>query len=110
MAVVKILNCRIKSWHKRYGLKPLNNLTKGTLNYYKWCTKIGRKQYLAKSRIKTKKFNKNHPGNLHFRVFKCTTLKGKNVSPELLLNFKTVIENEKSTKTAMYFYKHMKGL
>ncbi len=74
MAVVKILNCRIQKWHNNYGLKPLETLSKGTLKYYKWVTKMGRKEYLRRSQIKTKRFEKKHPGNRNFRVMKSTVL------------------------------------
>jgi hypothetical protein len=81
-------------------------MTKGTLNWYQWCCKIGRKEYLRKSNIKTKRFYKYNPNDLQWRVFKTTVLKGKNVSPELMLKFKKLIEVKGSVKFG-YKYKHL---
>lgn len=88
-------------WVLKYSIKPL--LSKGTLNWYKYCQKIGRRKYLKKSRLKTLKFNKNNPGNLNFRVFKSTTLKSKNVNPELQIKFKRLVESNKSAKGMRIF-------
>jgi len=83
-------------WVQKYSIKPI--ISEATLKWYKWCEKIGRREYLKKSKIKTIKFNKKHPGNLKYRVFKSTVLKNKNVNPELLIQFKTLIEKNKSVK------------
>lgn len=106
MASVLIYNKKIKSWHNRYGLKPLSHLSKETINWYKWCSKIGRKEYLKKSREKTQKFEQKHIGNRAFRVFKCMILKNKNVNIKLESKFKKLIENKASVK-AGYANSHL---
>lgn len=93
-------------WLQKYSKKPIAQLTPGTISYYKWAQKIGRKEYLKLSRQKTNRFERKHKGNLQFRVFKSVILKNKNVSLELMVKFKNLIEQKKSAKGSE-IYKHL---
>lgn len=81
-------------WVQKYSVKPF--LKQSTINWYKSCQKMGRREYLKRSRIKTAKFDKKHPGNKHWRVFKATVLKDKNLSYQKLTALKGKIEKNKS--------------
>lgn len=83
-------------WVQKYSIKPI--LSKGTLAYYKWAQKIGRREFLKRSHRKTIKFNRKNPGSIHWRVFKCKILKNKNVSINKLNELKAVIIKNKSVK------------
>lgn len=93
-------------WSKKYGFKPFKSLTNGTIVWYNWCSKISRKDFIKRSRKKTKVFIKHNPNNLLFRVFKATVLNNKNVTPELLIEFKKLINKTGTTRNA-YRYKHL---
>lgn len=97
---------KASNWSKKYGRKPFKSLTKGTCSYYQWCAKLGRREFLLRSRIKDTVFQINNMENLNWRVFKCTILKGKNVSPEMLLKFKKLVETKGSVKYG-FKYKHL---
>lgn len=99
-------NIRIQlKWVQKYSIKNPTLLTKGTLNYYKWAQKMGRKKFLKWNHKKNAKFIKNHPNNLNYRVFKSTILKNKNVNSELLINFRNLIENKGTAKGAKKYSK-----
>lgn len=95
----------VRNWNFKYSRKPLTMLSDGTLYWYKWASKVGRKYYLKRSKIKTKRFERKHPGNLSFRVFKTLVLKNKNVNPRLMFKLKKLIETN-GAKGA-YKYKHL---
>lgn len=102
---------KVLEWSNKYGVKPFEELSVGTLHWYNWASKVGRRKYLKKSRMSTKKFVTNNPSNLNFRVFKSTVLKGKNVTPELLNDFKTLIETKGTVKYGVkYKYLSPKAL
>lgn len=95
-----MLNTKLPiKWVMKYSKKPIFQMTPGTLAYYKWAQKIGRREFLKKSREKTATFEKKHPGNSYFRVFKTLYLRDKNVSNDLLMEFKMLIETKKGWKS-----------
>jgi len=106
-----------KMWSKKYGVKPYKTLTSGTIGWYKWCSKQGRRTYLKRSRIKYKRFMRTNPSDLSFRVFKSLVLSNKRVSPTLMLKFKRLISKTGSVKlgykyrnlTPQQLYNKMKG-
>jgi len=105
-----MLNSKLPTkWVEKYSNTPVMRLTPGTINWYKWCAKIGRREYLRKSRLKTARFEKKHPGNKYWRVFKCTVLKNENVSNELFLKCKTKIEKYQTVRGMKTYVKLMKS-
>lgn len=98
-----------KYWHIKYSKTSIMNLTPGTINWYKYCEKLGRREYLKRSREKTVRFNEKHPGNLQFRVFKTRVLKEFNVSNELFLKCKNKIEKYNSVRGMKKYVKIMKS-
>lgn len=97
------------NWSLKYGRKSFSCLSKGTKYWYSHCGKIGRDRYLKISRYKTNKFKKENPGNLSWRVFKSTSLKGKKLSPKIELVLKTVIIQNKSVKGISKVIETLKG-
>lgn len=83
-------------WVQKYSVKPF--LKDSTINWYKSCQKMGRREFLKRSRIKTNKFNKKNPGNLQWRVFKTTILKNKDLSYQKLTGLKSKIHRNQSVK------------
>lgn len=105
-----MLNSKLpKSWVEKYSRRSIFGLKPGTIMVYKWAEKIGRRKYLKLSRAKTARFNKNNPGNLQWRVFKCKILKKENVSNELFLKCKNKIEKYNSVRGMEKYVKIMKS-
>lgn len=83
-------------WVEKYSVKPF--ITKETLNWYKWCQKIGRREYLKRSREKTARFARKHPGNNHWRVFKATILNEMKLDAKTINRLKRKVERNQSVK------------
>lgn len=101
------MNSKLK-WIQKYSIKPINN--KGTIAYYKWAQKIGRREFIKKSHQKTARFERKHPGNNHWRVFKATVLKDEKLSQKLFNKVKKKIETYKTVRGIEKYIKVMKSL
>lgn len=98
---------KVLEWSDKYSsIKSFDKLSNGTMVWYNWCSKVGRKKYLKCSRIKTKRFVNKNPNDLNFRVFKTKILKGKNVNIKLMGKFKKLIETKGTVKRG-FKYRHL---
>ena len=105
-----MMSTKAMQWHLRYGQKDWGDLSNSYKQVLKSYSKWSRTKFLTRSRIKTAKWNRNHPNMNNFKVFKCTVLKGKNVTPELMLKFKTLFSKGKSKGAQKFKHLHAKGI
>lgn len=90
-------------WIQKYSNNDYGTFSTQTIAWYRSCSKMGRREFLRRSRKKTRLFEKRHPENRKFRVFKCLVLKNKTTNPLVIYNFKKLIEKNRSAKGAIKF-------